>query len=149
MRRELVLISIAFLLLSLLSVSAQSLRGTVKDLKGKPLEGVVIFPDGKKKPSTITNSKGEFKLRNIKPGTMLWFKAEGFLNRATRVPEGGTMDMTLTKGFLIPGDGSSVKYILDGDTVRVQKMINPNDIASMETDRERGLVIITTKGTGK
>ena len=63
--------SIFIILISTGLLKAQepfTIKGTVFNTKKEIIEGATVFIDGSEK-GTATNTKGEFKFTNIKPGT--------------------------------------------------------------------------------
>ena len=142
--KQLALLS-AFLLLCACSARVGTVTGVVTNIKGERVAGVVVCPDGADGPSAVTDENGAYALKGIDPGTLLGFTGEGFIYRALVVPDDGKLDMTMAEGFVIPGDAEGVTYILENDTVRVQKVIDPFTIQSMDVDRESNVVRIYLK----
>ena len=64
------LLSIAFMSLCSIGLSAQQISGTIKDEKGEPLSGAAVLVKGTSN-GTITDNNGAFKLTNVAKSSIL------------------------------------------------------------------------------
>ncbi len=84
------------ILLGFTSMSAQSIRGTVKDEQNSPLPGVSVSIKGTT-VGTLTNSDGNFKISMDNSGQTLVFSSVGFTPKEVVVTNQTTLEITLSE----------------------------------------------------
>lgn len=108
---------------SSLAVSAQGLRGTVKDKAGEPVIGATVLVDGQT-AGAITDIDGNFTV-SAKPGAKLQISYIGFETQTITAKEG--MDIVLSESsselneVVVVGYGSLAKKEISSSIVQVDK----------------------------
>ncbi len=106
-----------------LNLSAQGLRGTVKDQAGEPVIGATVIVDGQSK-GTVTDIDGNFTI-NVRPGAKLRISYVGFNTEDITARDG--MNVVLKESnsqldeIVVVGYGSLAKKEISSSIVQVDK----------------------------
>lgn len=105
------------------TVSAQGLRGSVKDQSGEPIIGATVLVDGQT-GGAVTDIDGNFTI-NAKPGTKLHITYVGFSPQDVTARQGMTITMTESSSELnevvVVGYGSLAKKEISSSIVQIDK----------------------------
>lgn len=105
------------------TVSAQGLRGTVKDKSGEPIIGATVLVDGQT-GGAVTDIDGNFTI-NAKPGAKLHITYIGFTPQDVTAKEGMSVVMTESSSQLnevvVVGYGSLAKKEISSSIVQIDK----------------------------
>lgn len=71
-----------------------TLRGTVKDVQGRPLSGVTVSLKGETASTTLTDAQGQYSL-SVKEGSTIIFSALGYRNIERPLGTSTTLDVVM------------------------------------------------------
>ena len=71
-----------------------TLRGTVKDVQGRPLSGVTVSLKGETSSTTLTDAQGQYSL-SVKEGNTIIFSALGYRNIERPLGTSTTLDVVM------------------------------------------------------
>ena len=74
--------------------SADQVTGTVSDVQGNPLGGVMVLVEGTT-AGTITNAKGDYTIRTSGKAVQLTFSYIGYVTQTVNVMTGTRVDVVL------------------------------------------------------
>ena len=152
-----ILLFLSLFLCLIFSLSAQeSLRGTVTDEQGNPLEGVTVIAKG----STVgayTNAQGAYSLILPPNAKVLTISFLGFQTQEVEVGGRNRIDISLQAEdlsldeILITGYGTQVKRNVTGNIAKVDgKDLNSIPVTSMESALQgRAAGVLVSKQNGK
>lgn len=102
------LFSLALLLQSFISISAQQVSGTVKDEKNEPLIGVTVQIKGTQN-GTITDMDGHYELSKINENSTLVFSYVGYVSKEVKVTS-SIINVTLSENLQALSDVVVIGY---------------------------------------
>ena len=105
--------------------SADQVTGTVSDVQGNPLGGVMVLVEGTT-AGTITNAKGDYTIRTSGKAVQLTFSYIGYVTQTVNVMTGTRVDVVLEEELLnmdevvVVGYGTMKKSHLTGAVASVK-----------------------------
>lgn len=132
------------------------LSGSVRNSSGEPIPGVIVMVKGTTS-GTITDSNGNFSLKNVSSGTTLVFSFIGMKTQEIKVSGKTTIDLTMDEestsleGVVVVGYGTQKKESIVGSIVQtsneqLKRSGNVTDLKQALTGQLPGVTTVVSSG---
>jgi TonB family protein len=124
-----------------ISLEQKSVKGTVVQQDGKPLQGATITVKGTTLGS-FADAKGNFKLDNVPDDGLLVVSFVGFKSRVLKPVFTSEMTINMVRDTVVIADGHPPLYVVDGITVTQTEAekIDPNSIESVSVLKDKSAI---------